>query len=35
MKKQILGTEQYKEDPRAPTEKNPDPPMVLLPHSGS
>ena len=35
MKKQTSGTEQYKEDPRALTLKNPDPPMVLLPHSGS
>ena len=35
MKRQMSGTEQYKEDPGAPTAKNPDPPMALLPHSGS
>lgn len=28
MKKQISGTDQYKEDPSAPAEKNPDPPMA-------
>lgn len=28
MKKQISGTEQPKEDPRASTEKNPDRPMA-------
>ena len=34
MEKQTSGTEQYKEDPTTPAAKNPDSPMVLLPHSG-
>lgn len=28
MKKEVSGTEQYEEDPRASREKNPDPPVA-------